>query len=374
MVYDCGMGFESFNAEETGARDGGAEQGIEGLVAEKAADAFGAADELFALLRAEEPDPAAIKAKHREASWKAAGAHSYMISQSAQDFPEYSALRELNARMNRETEDAFSGMFEREMGAAEPAGEASPEAVGEAANYEADVTGLLIERLRDERISGQLAKLVYLDRKYDIAFEDEMTLEEAMRHEAELIAAVANDTPVTFDGAMPSGSKLDGVRENIDVNYRCGGTFGEYGVRQKNIAEAHEKGHTVRKLRSGAAQAYFGKALDLSSISIPEERMALYAEEIRTMEPDMPMPTKDEMAESIREYLRDPMEVAERMSQLKNYFGIPDGKPFTKEHLRYARDHYIADTKMDNNMFEFFQAVTPETEDAFIRIINSAGI
>ena len=47
---------------------------------------------------------------------------------------------------------------------------------------------------------------------------------------------------------------------------------------------------------------------------------------------------------------------------------------FTLKHLAYAREHYIPDTGFDNNMSEFFSAITKETESRFIELINSSGI
>ncbi len=62
------------------------------------------------------------------------------------------------------------------------------------------------------------------------------------------------------------------------------------------------------------------------------------------------------------------------MSQLKNYFGMSGNELFTAEHLRYARKHYIPDTGVDNNMRQFFQAITPEAEGEFLKVINSCGM
>ena len=83
---------------------------------------------------------------------------------------------------------------------------------------------------------------------------------------------------------------------------------------------------------------------------------------------------RDGLRSNAIQYLFSGPEVAERMSQLKNYFGIKDSEHFTREHLEYARQHYITDTGMDNRMRHFFQAITPETEVAFIELINSSGI
>ncbi len=73
-------------------------------------------------------------------------------------------------------------------------------------------------------------------------------------------------------------------------------------------------------------------------------------------------------------YLFSAAEIYERMSQLKNYFGIEDDTPFTSAHLAYAREHYIRDTEVDNNMKQFFKAITPEREEEFLKIMNSFGV
>lgn len=63
-------------------------------------------------------------------------------------------------------------------------------------------------------------------------------------------------------------------------------------------------------------------------------------------------------------------ELLARMSQLKNYFGFKGNEQFTKEHLAYAREHYIQDTGLDNDMTSFFEAVPNEKEDEFVHIMN----
>ncbi len=62
------------------------------------------------------------------------------------------------------------------------------------------------------------------------------------------------------------------------------------------------------------------------------------------------------------------------MSQLKCYFGMNGDEVFTPEHLVYAREHYVTDTGLDNLMTQFFQAITPETENGFLELINTSGI
>lgn len=134
----------------------------------------------------------------------------------------------------------------------------------------------------------------------------------------------------------------------------------------KVVTEAHEKGHTIRTPEdSGYLRERFTRAFDLSKFN-----------------PDTYMKSREglndeQVLESAKEYLfyfARPVEIIERMSQLKNYFGMKGDELFTKEHLEYARAHYLEDGILDNNMRAFFDAITPETEEAFLELINSSGI
>ncbi len=122
---------------------------------------------------------------------------------------------------------------------------------------------------------------------------------------------------------------------------------------QKSIVEAHEKGHGLRDFRTSIDQVPFKESLDF--------------EALRTIEAREQMKNPDKRFVS---YLYKADEIAERMAQLKNYFGFSGDEPFTREHLAYAREHYIEDTGLDNTMSAFFQGITPETEDRFIETIN----
>jgi hypothetical protein len=111
-----------------------------------------------------------------------------------------------------------------------------------------------------------------------------------------------------------------------------------------SMVEAHEKGHSIRTLhRSTFLESKFDQAFDL-----PKSSMYLDTSE--------------------------PSELLERMAQLKNYFGMSGAEKFTPKHLEYARAHYVEDVGFDNNMTEFFGAITPEKEFSFLKLINSVGI
>ncbi|MDB5159909.1 MAG: hypothetical protein JWO99_172 [Candidatus Saccharibacteria bacterium] len=70
-------------------------------------------------------------------------------------------------------------------------------------------------------------------------------------------------------------------------------------------------------------------------------------------------------------YMKDPSELMARMAQVKNYFAMRGGEPFTLPQLEYARKHYIEDTGLDNNMDTFLQMAKDE---AFVELMNTLPI
>jgi hypothetical protein len=138
---------------------------------------------------------------------------------------------------------------------------------------------------------------------------------------------------IGFEGAIfTDGEKRDGT---------------ELTTREKNIIESHEKGHGLRDFVSEDGRD-FRQSIDFEVIRAKDAQTG------------------------VREigYLREPDEIAERMAQLKNYFGMKAKEIFTKEHLEYAKQKYIKDIGLDNNMTTFFEAITKHTIDKFIETIN----
>lgn len=121
----------------------------------------------------------------------------------------------------------------------------------------------------------------------------------------------------------------------------------ELSNRDKNIIESHEKGHGLRDFVSNDASD-FRQSIDLDIIR------------------------QNDFETGTRQigYLRVAEEIAERMAQLKNYFGMKAGDTFTKDHLKYAISHYVDDVDLDNNMTVFLKAVTERTVGKFINTIN----
>ena len=177
-------------------------------------------------------------------------------------------------------------------------------------------------------------------------------------------------TPISYEDSAPY--EID-QEEVLPLGWTIGKNKEKPTIKQWEVAEAHEKGHSLRPLwGTKNIRKQFNNAFDKKAViapSVKNENDSDYSSEDALIR-DLDLQAYDKFLE----YLFDPDEIIERMSQLKNYFGMKGSELFTKEHLSYARNHYIKDTESDNNMTEFFQAITPEKEDAFIELINSAGI
>jgi hypothetical protein len=127
--------------------------------------------------------------------------------------------------------------------------------------------------------------------------------------------------------------------------------------KQKNIIEAHEKGHGLRDFQS---------PLDSREIrSIIDEAQLEKLTGIKRQAGDTSYSS---------DYVREPIEIIERMAQFKNYFGMSAQDTFEKKHLDHIRAHYVADTGLDNGITNLLQCVTPETEAAFLKVINKYPI
>lgn len=262
------------------------------------------------------------------------------------------------------------------------------------ANYEGNATELLLNRVSNSTIREQIIRTLlegelheyedFLSAVPDGEFRDFIrgpsgtyyardrfrsapTREEIIRALDERIAAVSASTPVSFN---PEDSVSE---DSIAVLGEVPG-LGRLNARQLSIAEAHEKGHTIRPYRGFFFDQRFEPGFDTSHTVIdPEEPMTQY--ELSHIE-DIPEDVSplECVRSRIISYLFSATEIAERMSQLKNYFGMRGSERFTKEHLDYVRIHYVVDTGLDNHMTHFFQAITTETEETFLDLINSMGI
>lgn len=244
--------------------------------------------------------------------------------------------------------------------------DAGVEAIKSMANYEGDWTLLLRERMLDP-----------------------ITEEKFIRTRQESMNSMKTGELGQFDKGKNFTShyqqQIDDYKENIEKIFNSTetglaesfskraihlgkGSIGEVGavftdaataegeslsIRQKNIIESHEKGHGLRDFTARLDQSDFRSALDMDMVhSLEAEEQAKNPEK------------------RFANYLTSPDEIAERMAQLKNYYGFKAGDEFTLDHLKYAQEHYVQDTGLDNNMSVFLKAVTPETTQKFLEVIN----
>lgn len=243
------------------------------------------------------------------------------------------------------------------------------EKIASSANYPGDWTNLLMERMTDPLAKEKFIKTrtEAMDKMKDgePGFLDKP--EEFSSHYQAQIDNYEERIKHVFDATeIGTASDHDKKPENAGM-----GNIDKQGVvfddsinkdkplnnRQKNIIEAHEKGHGLRDFKSETDRNDFKSCLDFDVLNKIAEN--------RNQNNDERFPIN---------YMATAEEIAERMSQLKNYFGMKASDSFTKEHLQYAKDHFIEDTGLDNNMTEFFKSITTQTEEKFIKTINKYPI
>lgn len=262
-----------------------------------------------------------------------------------------------------------------------------PQSIELDANFEGGATELLFSRLRTEKIRTQIIDLLFQGEQSQIGtfvqsvdFDENnkpivkekvpfvpKTKEELERWYEETINRIESVTEIDFSR---NSHDLANV-ETIFIGAISPWSGKPFTSKQMSIIEAHEKGHVIREYVGSFFDDYFSDVIDLTNVTFGPDDIKMYKKALRPENQDK---SDEEIKTGFFEYLSQPMEVAERMSQLKNYFGMKADDVFTKAHLDYARVHYIQDTDMDNGMRQFFQAITPEKEERFLDVINSAGI
>ncbi len=267
------------------------------------------------------------------------------------------------------------------------------EKVKQTANYEGNQSLLLFERLRSPIIHKQL--VTHFENAYQ-AYEKEGNADTRWKKDDKGAYIYENDGSHSMENVLSMAPTYEEIVNKIEktlkeeehstvIDYankapdtscmHLGWTDSRVGNKptQKgwSAMEAHEKGHGIRLYGGKAVRKYFSdlfkESLDLNALDYTEETF----EKEKTLYDNGT--TYKDAVEIAREYFGDPKEIAERMSQLKNYFGMKGAEEFTKLHLEYSRKHYIDDV-MDNGMTEFFNAITPEKEEYFLKLINSVGI
>jgi hypothetical protein len=260
------------------------------------------------------------------------------------------------------------------------------------ANYEGNDTVLFHVRLQNHEIKKQLVDLIYeyyetIDPPSRYFVGDEMkevdvsewkrpskTKEQIERELDERMEKVFSSTKLIYDEDFQSFSSGEGDEATVSVNSRNEATNEKWTAKQLSIIEAHEKGHSIRSFpeagnsfRSKIQSGFDFSAIDIHITDEMQETFTKNYEREELME-------KDEILQKAVEYYSKPEELIERMAQLRNYFGMKGSEEFTKAHLDYAKDHYLSDTGMGIQMQPFLDAITADTEDQFLVLINTLGI
>ncbi len=262
-------------------------------------------------------------------------------------------------------------------------------------NFEGNDTLLFYDRLKNPKIKKQLVDLIfehendrspmvpdYVDEFGNVIKAEPNPPAPKTREqiEQELDQNIEKVFSVTAIDQNPKGTSDSGAIE-INGEWIPSGTVALFSKhfetgepwtpKQLSIIEAHEKGHGVRLLHMGENLASkIRSGLDFSKIKI-DDRMISIWREVGKARAEM---SNDNVREEILDYFSQPHEIMERMAQLKNYFGMKGDERFTKRHLDYAKQHYLEDTGMGIQMAPFLEAITPETQDNFLLLINSLGI
>ena len=251
-------------------------------------------------------------------------------------------------------------------------------------DYKGNESKVLFSRLHHPEIKKQIYDLRFQLEKYWTEDGKEMnekgeevwpadeyapTYEQLERQFDAQLEGIERSTDIRF-GSEPWHTSEGGVAA-FSIDPRTGKPF---TTRQLSIIEAHEKGHIIRPYDGRQYDEYFLVGFDPSHVRISSEDLLIVKRGL-VRKGQSPEDIDDQAAQdTILSYLFSGCEIVERMNQLKNYFGFTANELFTKEHLDIAREHYIADTGMDNGMTYFFQAITPEREEKFLELVNTSGI
>ena len=281
--------------------------------------------------------------------------------------------------------------------------EKSSKSVEAEANYEGNDSILLLDRLADTVIRRQLIDTLYrhklaehekimnlvltpyelpghpelkcfkdqddvvytsTDQNYDPKDRQAPSREDVEKQLNERLEEVKSMTPIDFTDRQSN-------QECMRPNWKLPWSEQKPTNKQLSIIEAHEKGHVIRDYDD--LREYFSVGFDPTKIVFLEKDLELEARLAKEQDENSDL-SPEALRAGIVRYLFSGNEIAERMSQLKNYFGFNGSERFTKEHLDYARQHYIPDTGMDNRIGLFFQAISTDTEPAFLELINESGI
>jgi hypothetical protein len=263
------------------------------------------------------------------------------------------------------------------------------------ANFEGNDSIVLFKRLHNEKIKNQVIDLTFkseqsrngeiiesleTDADGKLVFDDDG--EPIVKEKVSYTPKTREELEKEYDETLSeieSNTEIGFAKKQNDLHYSDKMFIGAivpwsgkpFTDKQMSIAEAHEKGHRIREYHSSFFDDYFRDSFDFSNVPFGKTEIDMFR---KIGDEEDEEKTDAEIKEMFFDYLSGPNELTERMSQIKNYFGMSSDEVFTKAHLDYARAHYIQDTDMDNGMTQFFQGITEKTEEKFLNLINSVGV
>jgi hypothetical protein len=280
--------------------------------------------------------------------------------------------------------------------------------IQERANYQGNYSELFLERLNNPIFFEKTVDMLYnyqLNIEYTGAGKQDRngnlkkipkktwvrTIKKFRLSREQIFEILKNRIKETF------GQTQIDFRSNKSNSGGVGGTVGFFHpeflnqykpmtVLQMNITEAHEKGHIIRNMQpvknSFTNNLYSAFNFEeLKKIIKNPEVIKIYREVVYKdlVDDYKSIGLSDEeintkIVNSELEYNRNPMEIIERMAQLRNYFGMKFGEEFTKEHLDYVRENYTKDTGFYLQIQPFLNAITTQTEKRFLQLINELPI
>lgn len=265
--------------------------------------------------------------------------------------------------------------------------------IEKSANYEGNDSLLFYERLNNSEIKKKLVDTILEyqetasipshvfegDRMIEVDpdkwVREIQTREEIEKDLEQRIHNVFLMTNLEYDknGSSHAGGEYEGGTVAFCSNNFNSENDQKCTTKQLSIIEAHEKGHGVRPLNfpGKSFKEKLKSGFDFSNFELDP---ILKRELLKNISLSKSEDDSNFLKEEHLDYLMEPTELMERMSQLKNYFGMKGNEKFTKEHLDYARKNYLKDTGVGVQMKGFLDAITPQTEDKFLELINNLGI
>lgn len=205
--------------------------------------------------------------------------------------------------------------------------------------------GLLFKRVQQLVISSRAIEDMILYRSRE---ECESFFRKKLREALELIFSITliSDSTENFIGWGSPG--FPGEIRLPDENPLTGERF---TLHELGAISAHEKGHGFR---------YF----EGDSVVVRKILSAFDSNKIRN--------------QLALNYEYRAIELLERMSQLKNFYGMSGSEEFTREHLEFAREK-IQHEKVLGEFFSvqmstFFSMITPQTTERFLELMNTLPV